>query len=65
MTKMKDQNTSPFFIVGSGRSGSTMLKLILSSHSRIGIPPETWFILPLIEKVPMTSILTITEVEKA
>ncbi len=56
---------APFFIVGSGRSGSTLLRLILSSHSRITIPPETWFILPLIEKIPLTSILTRMEVEEA
>jgi len=32
-----------FFIVGTGRCGSTLLRAILSSHSRIAIPPETHF----------------------
>lgn len=62
--KINNHDITPFFIVGSGRSGSTLLRLILSSHSRIAIPPETWFILPLIKKIPMISILTKTEVEK-
>jgi len=43
----------PFFIVGSGRSGTTLLRLILSGHSRIEIPPETWFILPLVRRFPL------------
>ncbi|MFB6258247.1 MAG: sulfotransferase [Flavobacteriales bacterium] len=31
----------PFFILSSGRSGSTLLRRILTSHSQILIPPET------------------------
>lgn len=62
---LKEDNANPFFIVGSGRSGSTLLRLILASHSRITIPPETWFIIPLIEKVPATSVLTNSEIEKS
>jgi hypothetical protein len=33
----------PIFVVGSMRSGSTMLRLILDSHPRIAIGPETGF----------------------
>ena len=33
----------PIFVVGSMRSGSTMLRLILDSHPHIAIPPETGF----------------------
>ena len=33
----------PIFIVGSMRSGSTMLRLILDSHPNIAVPPETGF----------------------
>lgn len=32
-----------FFIIGAPRSGTTLLQTILSSHSRIFIPPETEF----------------------
>lgn len=30
----------PFFIIGSGRSGNTLLRRILQAHSEIHIPPE-------------------------
>ena len=33
----------PIFVVGSMRSGSTLLRLILDSHPDIAIPPETGF----------------------
>lgn len=33
----------PIFVVGSMRSGSTLLRLILDSHPRIAIGPETGF----------------------
>jgi hypothetical protein len=38
------------FIVGSPRSGTTLLRLILDSHPDLAIPPETWF-LPLAKKM--------------
>jgi len=44
---------APFFIVGSSRSGSTLLRMILTSHSRLAIPPETWYLLPLLEQFPL------------
>ena len=47
---VNESDNAPFFIVGSGRSGSTLLRLILASHSRICIPPETWFLVPLLDK---------------
>jgi hypothetical protein len=34
----------PIFVVGSPRSGTTLLRFILSSHSRLYIPSETGFI---------------------
>lgn len=34
----------PFFIVGNPRSGTTLLRFILSSHPRLYIPDETGFI---------------------
>ena len=30
----------PFFIIGSGRSGSTLLRRLLDAHSELHIPPE-------------------------
>lgn len=59
----KYQKTSPFFIVGSGRSGTTLLRLILSSHSEVTIPPETWFIMPLVKEIPIDTYLTENEID--
>lgn len=39
----------PFFIVGSFRSGTTLLRLLLNSHRNITCPPETKFLSPLME----------------
>lgn len=56
---------TPFFIVGSGRSGSTLLRMMLSAHSRLCIPPETWYILPLIERFSLTEPLAPDDVAAA
>ena len=42
-------NYSPFFILGTQRSGTTLLRLILNSHSRIAIPEEGNFWMPLLK----------------
>src|SRR5690348_5618341 len=34
---------SPFFILGSQGSGSTMLRLMLDAHPALAVPPETGF----------------------
>jgi hypothetical protein len=34
----------PFFIVGSARSGTTLLRLMLNAHPEIAVPPESRFI---------------------
>lgn len=34
----------PVFILGNPRSGTTFFRLVLTAHSKIGIPPETDFI---------------------
>ncbi|GGS81493.1 sulfotransferase [Planobispora rosea] len=36
----------PIFVIGCPRSGTTMLQLMLHSHPRIGVPPETRFVVP-------------------
>jgi hypothetical protein len=37
----------PFFIVGSARSGTTLLRLILNAHPHVAVPPESRFITDL------------------
>jgi hypothetical protein len=56
---------TPFFIVGSGRCGSTLLRLMLSSHSRIHIPVETNFIEDLVQELPLSKPLAPAEIERA
>lgn len=53
---MISENSSPIFIVGCGRSGTTLLRLILNGHSQIAIPEETWFFPELYRVIP--TILT-------
>lgn len=37
----------PIFVIGVHRSGTTLLRLILDSHSRLACPTESVFLLPL------------------
>jgi hypothetical protein len=43
----RPRGEAPFFLVGVHRSGTTLLRLIVDSHSRIACPPESFFLLPL------------------
>lgn len=45
-------NVDPIFIVGCGRSGTTLLRLLLNRHSSISIPEETWFFPQLYRDLP-------------
>jgi hypothetical protein len=58
-------NGSPFFIVGAGRSGTTLLRLILAGHSRLHVCPETWFIADLVARLPLRRPLAEHEVADA
>ncbi|MBM7556928.1 sulfotransferase family protein [Halanaerobacter jeridensis] len=35
---------NPFFVIGSGRSGNTLLRSVLCNHSKVGIPPESYIL---------------------
>lgn len=41
---MQHAHPAPFFIVGSPRSGTTLLRFMLSTNSRIYVPDETGFL---------------------
>jgi hypothetical protein len=56
---------APFFIVGSGRCGSTLLRMMLASHSNLTIPPETWFLRRLVTRLPLERPLRADEIESA
>jgi len=45
MSRPSDQVARPFFIVGCGRSGTTLLREMLNAHPRLGIPPECPFLI--------------------
>ena len=44
---------SPVFILGQGRSGTTLLRMMLSSHPKIFISSEGAYICPLRSQMPM------------
>lgn len=51
----------PFFIVGSARSGTTLLRLILNAHPDVAVPPESRFVAELYpgtRRVPRERFLT-------
>jgi hypothetical protein len=41
--------SGPIFVVGFQRSGTTLLQSILGSHPRIAAPPETYFLMRIVE----------------
>jgi Sulfotransferase family len=57
--------TAPFFIVGCGRSGTTLLRMMLASHSRLSIPPETGYLIPLVRRFSLDRPLAADELETA
>lgn len=52
---LNDVEKKLFFIIGCRRSGTTLLKTILSSHSDIYIPPETFFYTSIVRKYNLVS----------
>ena len=46
---MTDEAKPAPFVVGVGRSGTTLLRLMLDAHPQLAIPPETHFLPALIE----------------
>jgi protein-tyrosine sulfotransferase len=41
--------TTPFFVVGAGRSGTTLIRRIMQNSPGIHVPPESYFIRPVVE----------------
>lgn len=50
-------NEEPFFIIGTQRGGTTLLRLMLNKHSNICIPPESHFLISLFKKFAPQQVL--------
>jgi hypothetical protein len=57
--------TQPFFVVGSDRSGTTWLRLMLNEHSRLTVPRESHFLVELVAALPLTGRLDREKAELA
>jgi len=53
MNVRDDIGTGPVFVVGANRSGTTLMRLLLNAHSRIGIPEELVYLGHRIHGVPV------------
>lgn len=60
-----DEDFRPFFIVGSGRAGNTLLRVILNNSPDLHIPPETHVLGKVIRKWPLYSRLPWTDTAAA
>lgn len=49
VTPMTGDRPPAIFLIGCQRSGTSLLRRIVDSHPRIACPPETSFILPLVQ----------------
>ncbi|MFN2141736.1 MAG: sulfotransferase family protein [Candidatus Promineifilaceae bacterium] len=52
---MDDLTPRPFFIIGHPRSGTTLLRFMISSHPRLYVPDETGF-LPFLDTDPRAEL---------
>ncbi len=50
--------SNPFFIIGSARSGTTLLRLMLNAHREVVVPPESRFITELWKGEPEIEVQT-------
>ncbi|HET9729773.1 MAG TPA: sulfotransferase [Acidimicrobiia bacterium] len=62
---MTQPRVAPIFVVGAGRSGTTLLRLMLNEHPAISIPSESHFIAPLLQTFAPNSVLSGTNIDTA
>lgn len=46
-------NVAPFFVIGASRSGTTLFRLMLNEHPALHVPRESWFLIDLMDKLPL------------
>jgi protein-tyrosine sulfotransferase len=51
----RNEPYSPFFIIGAGRSGNTLLRRVLTAHPALHIPPETYVLGKIAKKFRQVS----------
>ncbi|UGV40306.1 sulfotransferase [Methanococcoides orientis] len=62
--EINDLSCNPFFIIGSGRSGNTLLRAILTNHSKVSIPPESYVLPNTVRKFQIYNFLPWEELVK-
>lgn len=62
--KKNNISCAPFLIIGSGRSGNTLLRAILVSNPKIAIPPESFVLHRIVKKFQAYSFLPWRELVK-
>ena len=55
----------PFFVVGSDRSGTTMLMMMLDAHPGLGVSRESWFLIDLMDALPLNGTLNREHIDRA
>jgi len=63
-TSTKTMST-PFFVVGSDRSGTTMLMMMLDAHPHLGVARESWFLIELMRALPLKGELSRENIQSA
>ncbi|MCK0168487.1 sulfotransferase [Jannaschia sp. S6380] len=57
LRRMPARPGAPLFVIGSGRSGNTLVRRVLMASGQIYIPPETYVLGDIIEGWPRTALL--------
>jgi hypothetical protein len=57
--------TRPTFVIGAMRSGTTLMRLMLSRHSSLAIPPESHFLAKLVRRFEPTETLQDARLDEA